>query len=70
MGIGGSPGAAVTLKAGAAAVEPDTASGDLRYEAVMMNINKDNRSSGGADMIAFGEVGISGDEFVYTLYYD
>jgi len=54
VGIGGSPGESVFVKAGASAVEPDSSadgSGHLR-----MNIDKGNQSRGGADMVVLGDV--------------
>jgi len=54
FGIGGSPGASVYVKAGAATVEPDAferADGHLR-----MNIDKGNQSRGGTPMAVVGDV--------------
>ena len=67
MGVGGSPGESVYVKAGATAIEPlekEDASGHMR-----MNIDKGNQASEGRDMINLGhvahpELGDSmGDEF-------
>lgn len=64
VGIGGSPGASVYLKAGGATFEPDTIveDGDIR-----MNIDKGVQSQGGGQMKVLGTVGIVGDEFSYQL---
>ena len=69
VGIGGSPGSSVFVKAGASTREPDAApdsSGHLR-----MNIDKGNQSRGGSHMAVLGTVGhpdIVGEEFrVKTL---
>lgn len=54
VGIGGSPGESVYVKAGASTVEPTVttdALGDLR-----MNIDKGNQATGGEDMIVLGNV--------------
>ncbi len=54
VGIGGSPGESVYVKAGAAPIEPiatEVASGYLR-----MNIDKGNQSREGADMINLGNI--------------
>jgi hypothetical protein len=54
VGIGGSPGESVFVKAGATTIEPlveEDASGHLR-----MNIDKGNQSSEGQDMINLGDI--------------
>jgi hypothetical protein len=54
MGIGGSPGDSVYVKAGATTVEPEVvedAGGVLR-----MNIDKGQQSNGGEDMIVLGNI--------------
>ena len=64
VGIGGSPGSSVYVKAGASTAEPEAApdsSGHLR-----MNIDKGNQSRSGSQMAVLGTVGhpdIVGDEF-------
>ena len=64
VGIGGSPGSSVFVKAGASTVEPEAApdsTGHLR-----MNIDKGNQSRGGSQMAVLGTVGhpdIVGDEY-------
>lgn len=64
VGVGGSPGASVYLKAGASATEPHPIeeSGEIR-----MNIDKGGQSQGGENMRLLGNVGIPGDEFRYQL---
>ena len=64
VGIGGSPGASVYLKAGGTAMEPvPVEEGD----DIRMNINKGNQSQGGEDMVVLGNIGIPGDAFEYQL---
>ncbi len=64
VGIGGSPGSSVYVKAGASTAEPDAApdsTGHLR-----MDIDKGNQSRGGSQMAVLGTVGhpdIVGNEF-------
>ena len=64
IGIGGSPGSSVFVKAGASTAEPEAApdrTGHLR-----MRIDKGNQSRGGSQMAVLGTVGhpdIVGDEF-------
>ena len=64
VGIGGSPGSSVYVKAGASTAEPEAApdsTGHLR-----MNIDKGNQSRSGSQMAVLGTVGhpdIVGDEF-------
>lgn len=64
VGIGGSPGSSVFVKAGASTAEPEAApdsTGHLR-----MSIDKGNQSRGGSQMAVLGTVGhpdILGDEF-------
>ena len=52
-GVGGPPGEAVTLKAGATAVEPETVIIDGEY---LMNIDKGNQTQGGKDALALGNI--------------
>jgi hypothetical protein len=62
-GIGGGPGVAVYLKAGATTQKPDvvTEDGYLR-----INLDKGNQSVGGRDMVVLGDIGIPNDVAVYT----
>ena len=64
VGIGGSPGSSVYVKAGATVVEPLA---EKNGADLLMNIDKGNQASEGADMINLGTVGIEGDDFVYTI---
>ncbi|CAN5861471.1 hypothetical protein BH24BAC1_BH24BAC1_11110 [soil metagenome] len=64
VGIGGSPGGSVYLKAGASAIEPQSVVEDGYY---VMNIDKGNQSKGGEDAVVLGTVGIPGEEFAYQL---
>lgn len=64
VGIGGSPGASVYLKAGGSATEPiPVEAGDY----IRMNIDKGNQAQGGEDMQVLGTIGIPGEEFRYQL---
>ena len=54
IGIGGSPGESVYVKAGASAVEPGTAMDSIGH--LRMNIDKGNQSQGGASMVVIGNV--------------
>ena len=54
IGIGGSPGESVFVKAGASAIEPTAAEGDNRH--LRMNIDKGNQSRGGEAMVVIGNV--------------
>ncbi|MXZ08523.1 MAG: PEP-CTERM sorting domain-containing protein [Gemmatimonadetes bacterium] len=51
VGIGGSPGESVYVKAGASTVEPVAEGANLR-----LNIDKGNQSNGGASMVVLGNV--------------
>jgi hypothetical protein len=53
-GIGGAPGEAVTLKAGASTVEPVAT---LSGQNVMLNIDKGNQDTGGRDASVTGHIG-------------
>lgn len=68
VGIGGSPGGSVFLKAGAVTREPKPVlveeAGSTYYR---MNIDKGNQSQEGADMQGLGTIGIAGEEFVYKI---
>ncbi len=64
VGIGGSPGASVFLKAGGATSEPKPVEvGD----DIRMNIDKGNQSQGGKAMVVLGSVGIPGTTSEYRL---
>ena len=54
IGIGGSPGESVFVKAGASAVEPAGEEDDSGY--LRMNIDKGNQSRGGESMVVLGNV--------------
>lgn len=64
VGIGGSPGGSVYLKAGGSAEEPEPVEEDGE---IRMNIDKGGQSQGGQDMSVLGNIGIPGDEFQYEL---
>ena len=54
VGIGGSPGSSVFVKAGASTFEPDTFEDSSRH--LRMNIDKGNQSRGGRSMVVLGDV--------------
>lgn len=65
MGIGGSPGESVWIKAGAVDEEPVPVEDDTDYYS--MEIDKGGQSQGGTDMIVLGDFSNDTDEEVYTL---
>ena len=54
VGIGGSPGESVFVKAGASTIEPAAQEGDNRH--LRMNIDKGNQARGGESMLVLGDV--------------
>ena len=70
VGIGGSPGSSVYLKAGAVSYEPmallveDPTFDEGYFE---MNVDKGGQSQGGEDVVLLGNIGHDGSEFEYTL---
>ncbi|GAB3202998.1 hypothetical protein ABID22_001185 [Pontibacter aydingkolensis] len=67
VGIGGSPGASVYLKAGGATIEPMPVEEQGAGNNIRMNIDKGGQSQGGKDMVVLGNVGIPGNAFEYRL---
>ena len=64
VGIGGSPGSSVFVKAGTSTTEPEAAPDRIGH--LRLNIDKGNQSRGGSQMAVLGTVGhpdIVGDEF-------
>ncbi|MDQ3393768.1 MAG: hypothetical protein M3512_06610 [Bacteroidota bacterium] len=64
VGIGGSPGNSVFLKAGGASHEPKVIDSENMF---IMNIDKGDQSQSGSEMNILGTIGIKGDTFKYTL---
>ncbi len=64
VGIGGSPGASVYLKAGGSDIEPETTTIDGYVE---MNIDKGGGAERGDNMEVLGNVGIPGEVFEYQF---
>lgn len=64
IGIGGSPGESVYLKAGAANVEPSKVAEDGYYQ---MNIDKGNQLSGGKNMLMVGNIASQSASNDYSL---
>jgi len=63
VGIGGSPGESVFLKAGASTVEPKK---ELQGGMYIMNIDKGNQEAGGADMVTLGTIGVAATTTQFT----
>ncbi len=66
IGVGGSPGEDVFIKAGATQVEP-VKELDPYDDWYRMNIDKGNQIEGGYDMIVIGDFSNDTDQDVYTL---
>ncbi|GAB3491099.1 hypothetical protein GCM10027341_03660 [Spirosoma knui] len=64
VGIGGSPGGSVFLKAGATSVEPKK---ELKDDYYGMNIDKGSQSEGGRNAVLLGTVGAGEDVTDYKL---
>ncbi len=65
VGVGGSPGGAVYLKAGASGTAPQRAkdtAGDWK-----LNWDKGAQSESGKDAVVLGNIGIEGDQYKYQL---
>ena len=67
VGVGGSPGEGVTIKAGATNIKPEKTVGDLGYLAYVMNIDKGIQSNGGSDMVVVGDFSNDTNQNEYTL---
>jgi hypothetical protein len=64
VGIGGSPGSSVYLKAGGSTIEPQPIEVD---NDIRMNIDKGNQSQGGNNMVVLGNIGIPSSDDKYQL---
>lgn len=64
VGVGGGPGTATYVKAGASATEPKKVEEDDFYE---FSLEKGNQAQSGKDGIVLGTLGITGDDFTYKL---
>ena len=68
LGIGGSPGASVHLKAGALSYLPKRRKEMIGGQAYwQVNFDKGNQAQGGKDMAVLGHVGTNRNDFTYTL---
>ena len=68
VGVGGSPGSSVYLKAGAIAQEPKIVQEEVGGTNFWTtSFDKGNQSQGGSDMIVLGNVGTDEEDFRYTL---
>ena len=65
VGIGGAPGEAVAIKAGAVDYEPLAQEDETGY--MRMNIDKGNQNSSGTNMVVIGDFSNDSDEEVYRL---
>ena len=65
VGVGGSPGESVWIKAGAIATEPVNKEDDMDYYRVVFD--KGGQSQGGEDMIVLGDFSNDTDQDEYTL---
>jgi hypothetical protein len=65
VGIGGPPGEGVTLKAGLVPEEPRKIRDDEGY--YRMNIDKGNQSTGGANMMVLGHIGVAPNTTQFTI---
>jgi hypothetical protein len=66
VGVGGSPGESVYVKAGATGIEPKKVLTEGFY---VMNIDKGNQSEGGTDMQVIGNVAVAANTTQYTEVY-
>lgn len=64
VGAGGSPGKSVYLKAGASAIEPKKT---VESDHYVLNIDKGNQSTSGANAIVIGDIAIPSSSTEYTL---
>ena len=64
VGVGGSPGGSVFLKAGASKIEPTKIIESGRY---VLNIDKGNQSTSGQNAIVLGDIAIPGNATDYTI---
>lgn len=68
VGIGGSPGASVYLKAGAVSYPPQREAWPLNGTSYwQVNFDKGNQSEGGSNMQVLGHAGTDRNDFTYTL---
>jgi hypothetical protein len=65
VGIGGSPGASVYLKAGAVPFHPESIKDASGY--FQMNLDKGNQAVGGRDMIVLGNIATTRQDEMYQL---
>jgi hypothetical protein len=64
VGIGGSPGESVYLKAGASAIEPKKVIDTDRY---VLNVDKGNQSASGSNAIVLGDIAVPSSSGEYAL---
>lgn len=66
IGVGGSPGESVSIKAGATQVEP-VKELDIHDNYYRMNIDKSNQAQSGKDMIVIGDFSNDTDQNIFIL---
>lgn len=66
IGVGGSPGENVFVKAGASTIEPDVVL-EASSNHLRMNIDKGNQGFGGENMVIIGDLANGKDKEEYTL---
>jgi len=64
VGVGGSPGEGVTIKAGATIIKPEKVNQSGFYQ---MNIDKNNQTNSGSDMVVVGDFSNDTNQNEYTL---
>ena len=64
VGVGGSPGESVTIKAGAVITKPEKVNQSGFYQ---MNIDKNNQTNSGSDMVVVGDFSNDTNQNEYTL---
>jgi len=70
VGVGGSPGASVAMLVGAMRRQPGVVEGNLGYDAMVPNFDHRipfERGQKTDDVLNIGNIGIPGEEFIYTL---
>lgn len=67
VGIGGSPGASVYLKAGGTTHEPMPIDLGGAGNNIRMNLDKGEQASSGSNMVVLGNIGIPGQQATYSL---
>lgn len=67
VGIGGSPGGSVFLKAGAAGFEPQKVKDSTNVNHWVLNWDKGSQNNSGKNAILLGNIGIEGSDYKYQI---